>query len=88
MPIKNKKNPIETKIIALTIRDYEVKGDKRKKVAPFMAVMVEADLTVKKDGKLERFMVTTPLDSNPTFSDCVRELVAEAVELKFPELKK
>lgn len=83
--MKNKQKAPETKEIILTIRDYQVKGDKRKNIAPFMAAMVEADITVKKDNKLERFMVTMALDSNPTFSECVRELVAEAVKLKWPE---
>jgi hypothetical protein len=83
-----KKNPIETKVIVLTIQDYIVKGDKRKNIAPFSAAMLNADITVKKDGKLERFMVSTALDSDPTFSNCVRELVAQAVKLKWPELDK
>jgi len=76
---------IETKEIILTIRDYIVKGDKRKKVASFSAAMVEADITVKKGGKLERFVVSTPLDSDPTFARCIKELVAQAVQLKWPD---
>jgi len=79
---------IETKEIILVIRDYQVKGDKRKKIAPFSAAMVEADVTVKKDGKLERFKVVTPLDSDPTFAKCIQELVSQAVQLKWPELQK
>ena len=86
--IMKKKNLIETKEIVLTIRDYIVKGDKRKNIAPFSAAMVSADITVLKDKKLERFIVSTPLDSDPTFSTCVRELVAQAVKLKWPELDK
>lgn len=82
-----KKQPLETKQVVLTVRDYLVKGDKKKNRAPFSAAMVEADITVKKDGKLERFMVVTALDSDPTLSNCVRELVSQAVKLKWPELE-
>jgi hypothetical protein len=88
MTKKTKLNPIETKEIVLVIRDVIVKGDKRKKMAPFSAAMVNADITVLKEGKLERFLVTTALDSDPTFSECVRELVAQAIKLKWPELDK
>jgi hypothetical protein len=82
-----KKAPLETKQIVLTIRDYIVKGNKQKKIASFSAAMLEADITVKKDGKLERFVVATALDADPTLSNCIRELVSQAVELKWPELK-
>lgn len=78
-----KKTEITTKLVVLEIRDYLLK---RKGLKPNIVAMINADITVFKDGKLERFAVQLPLDDNKELSRHIKELVAQAIVLKYPNI--
>ena len=79
-----KQSKIKTKQVLIAITDVIVKGDKKKGRKPITVALMTVDITLTRNEKLERFAVQVPLDDNREMARYVRELVAQAIELKYP----